>query len=72
MAAAVAIAYHALPPRRTPAVSASAPTWRIPPRVYSPFPARVLRRPMAVPAAADDGSGATGRRRGLIARGRSS
>ncbi len=68
MAMALVISYQdaaraeALPPRRAVAVSASEPTWRVPPRVYTPFPARRLSRPMAVPAVAEDGRDGTGRR----------
>ncbi len=66
MAAAVAITFAALPPRRALAVPATEPAWRVPPRVYSPFPARRLTRPMAVPAGAARGEARSllrGRRR---------
>jgi hypothetical protein len=46
-------------PRSTPA----APTTPAPPRVYSPFPARRLLRPMAVRADAEGASASPGRTR---------
>lgn len=68
MAAAIGITYQALPPRRTLAASVTTPTWRMPPRVYTPFPARVLRRPMAVHVDREERHAGPDRRRGLFSR----
>lgn len=46
-ALAVLGAQPGLPPTRRAAV----PAFRVPPRVYSPYPPRRLARPMAVPVA---------------------
>lgn len=46
-------------PRRTPAASAS----RVPPRVYSPFGARRLARPMAIRVGEETATTAGGRGR---------
>lgn len=58
--ATVTVFDHPLPPRHTPAASAS---WRLPPRVYSPYPAHRVDRPMAVPAASEETRALSGQTR---------
>ena len=65
MAIATVAVFNTPSPRRVAAASGN----RVPPRVYTPFPARRLTRPMAVRADADP-SGADGRARLPLFRGR--
>jgi len=66
MAIATVAVFNQPSPRRVAAASAS----RVPPRVYTPFPARRLTRPMAVRADADSAGSVTGRSRLPLFRGR--
>ncbi len=46
-----ALAVRDVVPSLPPTQRAAAPAFRVPPRVYSPYPLRRLARPMAVPVA---------------------
>ncbi len=65
--ATVVVFDRPLPPRHTPAAS---PHWRLPPRVYSPYPLHRVDRPMAVPAASEETRALSGQTRWLPFRGR--
>jgi len=66
MAIATVVVFNSPSPRRVAAASGP----RVPPRVYTPFPARRLTRPMAVRADADSAGAVTGRSRLPLFRGR--
>ena len=66
MAIATVAVFNSPSPRRVAAASGS----RVPPRVYTPFPARRLTRPMAVPAGSEAASADSGRSRLPLFRGR--
>jgi hypothetical protein len=66
MAIATVAVFNSPSPRRVAAASGS----RVPPRVYTPFPARRLTKPMAVRADADPAGAVSGRSRLPLFRGR--
>jgi len=66
MAIATVVVFNSPSPRRVAAASGT----RVPPRVYTPFPARRLTRPMAVRADAESGGALSGRSRLPLFRGR--
>ncbi len=66
----MAIATLVLRTSPSPRHAAAASANRVPPRVYSPFGARRLARPMAIPVEAESGAAAGGRTRRSVFGGR--